>query len=342
MNRREFAKTGLALGLSTLAAPSIVRAQTLTPVKFSIDFNFQGNHSVFALGVQSGHYAKQGLDVKMDRGYGSGDTVVKIGAGAYDIGFADLNAAVIFNAANPDKRVVAVYQGFDRTLGSIITLKKSGITKPSDLNGKTMGAPEADAGRILFPLFAQKNGVDTMKVNWKSIAPNLRETILVQGQVDAITGFITTSLFNLIAAGVPREDIVTLPYAQYGLDLYGNAVIVREDFLKAHPDVVGAFVRGTIAGTKEAIADRAKAMESLKTYDPLFNTKLEGERFQLALDLAILTPYVKQNGFGSVDRSRIELTIAANAQAYMLANPPKPEELYTTKFLPPQAERMPA
>ena len=342
MKRRDFAKTGLALGLSSLAAPSIVRAQTLTPVKFAIDFNFQGNHSVFSMAIKNGHFAKQGLDVKMDRGYGSGDTVVKIGAGAYDIGFADLNAAVIFNSANPGKRVMAVYQGFDKTLGSIITLKKSGITKPLDLQGKTLGAPEADAGRILFPVFAQKNGIDTMKVNWKSIAPNLRETILVQGQVDAITGFITTSLFNLIAAGIPREDIVTLPYADYGLDLYGNAVIVREDFMKAHPDIVAGFVRATIAGTKDAIANRDAAMESLKAYDPLFDVKLEAQRFQLALDRAILTPYVKSNGFGAVEPSRIQLTIAANTQAYMLSTPPNPEDLYTTKFLPPQAERMPA
>ena len=103
MKRRDFAKAGLAFGAATLAAPSIVRAQAATPVKFACDFNFQGNHSVFGMAIENGHYAKEKLAVKMDRGYGSGDTIVKIGSGAYDIGFADINAAVKFNAANPDK-----------------------------------------------------------------------------------------------------------------------------------------------------------------------------------------------------------------------------------------------
>ena len=342
MKRRDFAKAGLAFGAATLAAPSIVRAQAATPVKFACDFNFQGNHSVFGMAIENGHYAKEKLAVKMDRGYGSGDTIVKIGSGAYDIGFADINAAVKFNAANPDKRVISVFQGFDRTLGSIITLAKTGIKKPSDLAGKTLGAPEADAGRLLFPVFAQANKLDPASINWKSIAPNLRETILIQGQVDAITGFITTSLFNMIAAGVPRDQIVTMPYAKNGVDIYGNAVIVREDFMIAHPEIVAGFVRGTIAGTKDAIRDIPKAMKVMQGYDPLFDVKLEADRFELALSEAILTPYVKKNGFGAIDTARMELTIKANAQAYGIATPPTPDQLYTTKFLPPQAERMPA
>ncbi len=342
MRRREFAKSGLALGISALAAPQTARAQSAIPLKFVADFALQGNHSVFTLGIERGHYLKENLAVKLDRGYGSGDTIVKIAAGAYDIGFADVNAAVKFNAANPDKRVISVYQAFDRTLGAIITLAKSGIKTPADLAGKILGAPEADAGRILFPVFAQKNNLAMDKVSWKSIAPNLRETILVQGQVDAITGFMTTSIFNLVAAGVPRDQIVTLAYAKFGLNLYGNAVIVREDYLNAHPEIVAGFVRATIAGTKDAIKDPAAGMKSVLTYDPLFDTKLEAARFEMALNEAILTPYVRANGFGTVDPARMALTIAANSEAYGITNPITPEQLYTTKFLPPLAERMPA
>jgi NitT/TauT family transport system substrate-binding protein len=345
MKRRDFAKSGVAFGLAALAAPlaapSIVRAQSLTPVKFSADFALQGNHSVFTLGIERGYFTRENLAVKMDRGYGSGDTIVKVASGAYDIGFADINAAVKFNAANPDKRVIAVYQGFDRTLASIITLAKSGIKTPADLIGKTLGAPENDAGRLLFPVFAAKNSIPLDKINWKSIAPNLRETILVQGQVDAITGFMTTSIFNMLAAGVPREQIVTLPYAKNGLDLYGNAVIVREDFLTAHPDIVAGFVRATIAGTKDAIKDRDAAMKSVLAYDPLFDLKLEAARFDMALTEAILTPYVMKNGFGSVDPARMQLTISANSEAYGITNPISLDQLYTTKFLPPQSDRMP-
>ena len=246
-----------------------------------------------------------------------------------------------FNAQNPDKRCIAVYQGFDRTLSAIISLAKANIRTPADLAGKTLGAPDSDASRLLFPVFAAKNGVDPASVGWKSIAPNLRETILVQGQVDAISGFTTTSYFNLLAAGVKPEAIAMMTYADHGLDLYGNAVIVREDVLAARPKDIAGFVRGTIGGTKLVIAEPAAGMAALQKRDTLFDAELETRRFDLALREAILTPYVRQNGFGSIDPARMALTIAANATAYGLATPPTAAEIYTTQFLPPQAERMP-
>ena len=338
MHRRDFFKAGLAL---TLAAPAVVRAQT-SQMKFVCDFAYQGNHAVWGLAIDRGMFAKDGLSVSMDRGYGSGDTIVKVASGAYDIGFADINALVKFNAQNPDKRCIAVYQGFDRTLSAIISLSKANIKKPSDLTGKTLGAPEADASRLLFPVFAQKNGLDANSVSWKSIAPNLRETILVQGQVDAISGFTTTSFFNLVAAGVKPETIQMMTFAENGLDLYGNAVIVREDTLAARPKDIAIFVAGTIGGTKALIADPAAGMAAMVKRDPLFDADLETRRLQLALKETILTDYVRKNGFGSVDPARMALTIAANAKAYDLATPPTPDQIYTTRFLPPQAERMPA
>ncbi len=329
----------LGAGVAAISLPRLARAQTAN-VKFVLDFAPQGNHAVFALGVDNGHYKQQGLTVAMDRGYGSGDTIVKVASGAYDIGFADVNAAVKFNAQNPDKRVIAVFQGFDRTLSAVITLAKSGIKVPRDIERRTMGAPEADASRLLFPVFAQKNGIDFASIQWKSIAPNLRETILVQGQVDAITGFTTTSYFNLVAAGIKPDQIVMMPFADHGLDLYGNAVIAREDYIAANPRIIEGFVRGTIAGTKDAIKDPASGMASLQKRSPLFDVDLERRRFDMALKDTLLTPFVQQNGLGSVVPERMALTIAANAQAYGIENPPKPDQIYTTRFLPPQAERM--
>lgn len=337
MHRRDLFKAGLAL---TLAAPAV--AQATARLKFCCDFAYQGNHAIWALGIDRGLFEREGLAVSMDRGYGSGDTIVKVAAGAYDIGFADINALVKFNAQNPDKRCIAVYQGFDRTLSAIISLAKANIRTPADLVGKTLGAPDVDATRLLFPVFAAKNGIDPASVSWKSIAPNLRETILVQNQVDAIGGFTTTSYFNLLAAGVKPEAIAMMTFADHGLDLYGNAVIVREDMLAARPKDIAGFVRGTIGGTKLAIADPAAGMAALQKRDTLFDAELETRRFDLALKEAILTPYVRQNGFGSIDPARMALTIAANATAYGLGTPPTAAEIYTTQFLPPQAERMPA
>ena len=344
MQRRTFLAASAALGL---AAPAILRGRAAQaqgagkPIKFVVDFAYQGNHAIWGLGLQQGLFTAQGLDVTMDRGYGSGDTIVKVASGAYDIGFADINAAVKFNAANPDKRVIAVLQGFDRTLSAIITLAKSGIKRPADLQGHSIGAPEADASRLLFPAFARANKFDASKVTWRNIAPNLRESILYQGQVDAISGFTSTSLFNLMSIGVPRDQIVLLPYATNGLDLYGNAVIVREDSLKTNAAAIRGFVKATIQGTNALIKDPKAGMAAMKAREPLFDTDLELQRWDLVRDEAYLTPNVRRSGFGTVDPKRMQLTIDANAEAYGISNPPTLAQLYTTEFLPPQAERMP-
>ena len=337
MQRRAF----IAATTAALATPFVARAEAAA-VKFVVDYAYQGNHAIWGLGLARGVFSAGGLDVHMDRGYGSGDTIAKVAAGAYDIGFADINAAVKFNAVNPDKRVIGVLQGFDRSLSAIIALKKSGISKPTDLVGRTLGAPEADASRLMFPAFARANHFDADKVTWRNIAPNLRETILVQGQVDAISGFSSTSLFNLLAIGVPRDQIVMLQFPDYGLDLYGNSVIVREDTLAKRPDMVRAFVKATIASTKLLLKDPQAGMAAMKARDPLFDIKLESARWDFVRDNAYLTPAVKKEGFGYVDPQRMELTIRANAEAYGIDNPPRLNQLYSTQFLPPQAERMPA
>ena len=102
----------------------------------------------------------------MDRGYGSGDTIVKVAAGAYDIGFTDINSLIKFNAENPDRYLIAFYQVFDRTPNSIIALAKSGIKSPADLAGKKIGAPEAESSRLMFSAFAQANKIDPASINW--------------------------------------------------------------------------------------------------------------------------------------------------------------------------------
>jgi NitT/TauT family transport system substrate-binding protein len=173
------------------------------------------------------------------------------------------------------------------------------------------------------------------------MTPQLRETLLVQGRVDAIPGFTSTAIFNLKGAGVKPEDIVTLPYVDYGLDLYGNGLVTTAAYAEKHPQVLAAFVRATLSGLREVIRDPKAAITSLKKRDPLLNDQLELDRLQLVLDKAMLTPFVKANGFGTVVPERMARAIVINAEAFGVAEPPKPEAIYTTKFLPPQSERMP-
>jgi NitT/TauT family transport system substrate-binding protein len=336
------AATGLFVGFVALAASTFSAfSADLKPVKFSLDWALQGNHAIWALALKNKDFEKNGLDVKMDRGYGSGDTVVKVAAGAYDIGFTDINAVIKFNAENPDRRLTAFYQVFDRTPNSIITLKKSGIKTPADLAGHTLGSPEADSSRIMFTAFAKANKIDPAAIKWVSMAPNLRETLLVQGQVDAISGFSSTSVFNLIAAGVKKDDIVVIPYADNGLDLYGSALVAKPDYIAKNPDIIKGFVKATVAGTIALLKDPSSGMAALKANDPMFDEKLEADRLAYLMDMGVLkSAAFAKNGLGYVDPDRMALTIKTNSEVYNI-KAPAADTVYTTDYLPAASERMP-
>src|SRR5688572_26893464 len=125
-----------------------------TPIKFQLDWRFEGPAALFLTPAAKGYFKEAKLDVSIDAGNGSGGAVTRVASGTYDIGFADLAALMEFHANNPDapNKPVAIMVVYNNTPASVMALKKSGIKSPSDLNGKKMGAPVFDAGRRAFPI----------------------------------------------------------------------------------------------------------------------------------------------------------------------------------------------
>ena len=287
MKKRVFVKTFAALAAA--AALGSAHAQT-TPIKFQLDWRFEGPSALFLTPVAKGYFKDAKLDVTVDAGNGSGGTVTRVASGAYDLGFADLAALMEFHANNPDapNKPVAIMMVYNDTPASVMALKKSGIKTPADLNGKKLGAPVFDAGRRAFPIFAKANNVSG--VQWTSMDPPLRETMLMRGDVDAITGFTFTSLLNLEARGAKAEDVVILPYPQYGVKLYGNAIIATPKILKENPAAVKAFLAAIAKGAKDVIADPAASIAYVKARDGIINTELETRRLKLAIDTVINSP----------------------------------------------------
>ncbi|SIQ87406.1 ABC transporter substrate-binding protein [Pseudacidovorax sp. RU35E] len=337
MNKRQvlqsfLAASAFAFGLGT------AHAQATTPIKFQLDWRFEGPAALFLHPAAKGYFKQAGIDVTIDAGNGSGGTVTRVASGAYDMGFADLAALMEFHANNPDSpnKPVAVMMVYNNTPASAMALKKSGITKPADLSGKKLGAPVFDAGRRAFPIFAKANNITN--VTWTAMDPTLRETMLMRGDIDAITGFTFTSLLNLEARGAKASDVVVLPYPDYGVKLYGNAIIVSPKLLAEKPQVVKAFLSAFAKGAKEVIASPAVAIESVKARDGIIDTKLETRRLQLAIDTVINSPDARAEGFGNVVPARLALMASQVSDAYGTKTRVKPEAIWNGTVLPPAAE----
>jgi NitT/TauT family transport system substrate-binding protein len=332
-------KAALYLALLLGLLPWAARAQT--PMRFAWDWAPQGYHAIWALADQRGMFRDAGVAVQMDRGYGSGDTITKVATGAYDVGLADVNGLVAFNARNPDRRVIAVFTVFDRNPAAVTALRRSGIRTAADLKGRNLGAPEGESSRVLFPVYARAAGIDLATIRWTSMAANLREAMLATGQVEAITGLQQSTFFSLRAAGVKAEDIVMLPYADAGVDLYGHGIIVSAAWAARNPAALRGFLAATAAGMRAALADPAAGMVAMEKRDPLFDKALEQERFLMARDIAIMTDTVRKEGFGGMTLARMQRMSAANAEVNGIANPLPAETLFSTDYLPPLADRLP-
>jgi NitT/TauT family transport system substrate-binding protein len=335
MHKRHFIQA-LALATAALSAGSAL-AQT-TPIKFQLDWRFEGPAALFLTPAAKGYFNDAKLDVTIDAGNGSGGTVNRVASGAYDMGFADLAALMEFHANNQDapNKPVAIMMVYNDTPASVMALKKSGIKTPADLNGKKLGAPVFDAGRRAFPIFAKANNLSG--VQWTSMDPPLRETMLVRGDVDAITGFTFTSLLNLEARGVKAEDVVVLPYPTYGVKLYGNAIIASPKILKENPAAVKAFLAAFAKGMKDVIGNPAAAIQDVKARDGIINTELETRRLKLAIDTAINSPNARAEGFGQVNAPRLSLMASQVSDAFNTKSRVDANTVWNGSFLPSKAE----
>src|SRR5580658_10117564 len=109
-------------------------AAAQTPkVRLILDFSLQGHHAPFFLAVEGGYFARAGVEVEVDRGYGSGDAVTKVASGAYDMALADLGAMVQFAGRQGEGKVIDVFQVYNVAPMVIMSLRKSGIKRPADL-----------------------------------------------------------------------------------------------------------------------------------------------------------------------------------------------------------------
>ena len=305
-----------------------------TKVQFALDWKFEGPSAPYFLAIDNGHFKAGGMDVEISPGKGSLNAIPKVATGAFPFGFADINSLIKFIDQNPGAPVTAIMMVYDKPPFAIIGRKSLGINGPADLEGSTLGAPPPDGAWAQFPSFAKANGIDVGKIKVEPVGFPTREPMLAEGKVDSVTGFSFSSFLNLIRLGVPENDITTILMADYGLQLYGNAVIVNTDFAKDNPEMVKKFVVALGAGWKDAINDPKAAIAALVKRNPAADSALEQRRLELAIKANVLSDYVKANGMGGIEKSRFDAAIQQLAETYEYKNKPDAKLYYTDAYLP--------
>ena len=334
---------GRLVSLSLLfAAVSVAAAHAETKnVKIMMDWIIQGTHAPFFVAQDKGYFKAAGVTVDaIDAGRGATNVAVSVAGGVYQFGWVDLPSMIRFNAANPGSPLVAVYMSFDESPLAVITRKSAGIRKPSDLDGKKIAGGPGTAVHDTISILLKAAGAESVKINWVAVQPQLFGPMLKRGEVDGTGGFTNSNIPAALELGLTLDDLFVIKYSDFGADMYGLALVTPKKFADENPQTVRGVVKALNQGTKDTIASPQKALEVLKGVDPMMKLDIERVRLDIALGLTN-TPYVMANGLSSVTPEKLQKTIDAMVSAYQLPVSPEPATVYTDRFLPPPAERMP-
>ena len=305
-----------------------------TSMPFALDWKFEGPSAPYFVSIDKGYFEEADLSVEISAGSGSLDAIPKVATGAFPIGFADINSLVKFLDQNPGAPVTAVMMVYDKPPFAVIGRKSLGVETPADLAGKVLGAPPPDGAWAQFPIFAAENDLAMDAITVEPVGFPTREPMLAEGNVAAITGFSFSSYLNLVRLGIEESDITTLLMADFGVDLYGNAIIVNTEFAASNPDAVKGFLAAVAKGWADTIADPEGAIKSLVQRNPAADPSLEQRRLQLAIDANVMTDYASANGFGDIDDARFASSLEQIATTYDFQNAVDASAYFTDAYLP--------
>jgi NitT/TauT family transport system substrate-binding protein len=311
-----------------------------THLSLALDRALDASAAPLLLAFDDGDFKSAGVNVSINAGTDAEQAIARVVSGDYEMGVADFTTLIRYKDAHPKAPVKAVFVLTARPAFAIIGRKSRGVVVPKDLEGRRLGAPAADGAFSHWPLFAKVNGIDPARVKVEAISAPVREPMLAAGQLDAITGLTFSAYIDLKQEGVPLSDISVLPMADYGVDLYGNAVIVNTAFAAKNPAAVRGVLRGLLSGLKQTVRDPARAVAAVLRRQDNRDKAIELERMKLLLRDNVLTADVRTVGFGGLDGARFARALDQIGAVFPFRNGrPGEDDIFDASFLPPAADR---
>jgi NitT/TauT family transport system substrate-binding protein len=281
----------------TLTMPRLVFAQNKKAVKFTLAWVAQGS-SLFVFAAKGmGFWDKHGLDVDIARGSGSIAATQAIGEGRFDFGMSTPSIAIL-QSSKGLQTVALASCAYDATMG-VCVMSDGPIKAPKDLEGRTVASVVSSGDYPFLPLFAEKTGIDLSKVTRIQVDNKVRERLLPEGKVDAITGYASSAMPVYAATGVKARFML---YSDYGIPNYGTAVMTQPKRVADEPELCAAFVDGMLQGLKATLLDPAEAMKVFFKQVPemaLLAQAREQTRVGNGIQIYVSTrEFTKTNGLG--------------------------------------------
>jgi NitT/TauT family transport system substrate-binding protein len=339
MSRRRFLKkSALAAGALTLPlAPFRTRAAaSLKPVTMTLDWLFEGSNLGFVMAHEKGFYRDAGLDVAISSGKGSGNTAQLVANKASQIGFADGYAAS--DGISKGMKIKTVGSIFRRAPAAVMTLSDSPIKTPKDLEGRTIAMTAGSAVFQQWPAFVKGAGIDVSKVHIVNIDPSALGPALISGKVDAIGGYVASYVPSIELRGKKQARI--LWFADYGVTVVSNGIIVHDDLIKNDPELVRGFVPASIKGFLYGRQHIDEAVAAVRKYSPTADPAIIKREFEVSWKTWV-TPNTRGKPLGWEADANWAATIEVLKRYGGVTVPLTTSQLYTNEFVPTGAEYVP-
>ena len=302
-------------------------------VTFMIDWLPAGDKAVPYLGIKSGFFAAEGIDVTIQSGRGSSDVVTKLGVGSADMGTGGL-AALLQAKAESKVPVKAVMSLYTLQPDSIFTTEGAGINVLKDVSGKKVATATFSSSNVAWPLVLQANGIDPASVTLLKVDPAALAPMLASGQVVATINWTTVAPAFEQPLAQTGKKIKIIEWSKYGFDGYGLSVFASEKMLSKRPEIVKRFLHAYAKANEMAIANPKAAAEALKAIVPEVDAIVAEKEFIASVPLMV-NAVEQANGPGVFEKKLLAKTWEWTAKSQNLPlDKFDPEAAVDRSFLP--------
>ncbi len=338
ISRRSILTTSLSAAGALLlqSVRHSVRAAALKQVTLTLDWVFQGPNVGFMLAQDKGFYRDTGLDVSITPGKGSVSTAQLVASKASQFGFSD--GYVVGSGVAKGMALKSVGSIFRRNPAAVVVFADSGINIPKDLEGKSIAITAGSAQFQQWPAFVKGAGLDGSKIEVVNIDPAGVGVALVTGRVPAIAGFAQGYVPAVEARS--KKDVRIFWYADYGVTVVSNGIIVHEDLFKSDPELVRAFVAPTIKGFLYGRSHPEEAVATVRKYLETADPTIARRELELSWKTWV-TPNTKGKPLGWASDADWAETVNVLKQYGGVTTPLVASALYTNEFVPSGAEYVP-
>jgi NitT/TauT family transport system substrate-binding protein len=261
-----------------LAASSLSAAQD--KVSLRLNWYLGGLHVPFYYGKDKGYYSAEGIDLTINEGRGSANTVQVVAAGSDTFGLADSSSVILTASKGAD--VKSVMSLLNTTGYSVVSLAEANIKTPKDLEGKKVAVTPGDPLGQLLQALCKANGVDCSKISMVQVDPAAKVVTVLEKKADALLGGVDDQYFLIKYKGA---NPAAMRYADFGGNIVGMTIFTSGETLKKNPDLVKRFVRATVKSWEEAKKNPGAAVDAALKVKPDLNRQSTLDQLMVDIDL---------------------------------------------------------